>query len=72
MDVHSPEEVPRLTPEELKRKLAAGENVLLLDVRTAHAYQTSATEIRGALRVDPQDIEVWAENAPRDREIALF
>jgi rhodanese-related sulfurtransferase len=41
MSTNPPPKVPEISPEELKRKLDAKEDVFLLDVRDPHEYEIS-------------------------------
>ena len=52
----------RMSVEELRRRMDAGENVTILDVRNPQAWEQSATKIPGAIRVP---IDHWEENLPR-------
>ncbi len=43
----------RISAEDFKARVEAGEAVTVLDVRNPHAWDDSAEKIRGAVRVDP-------------------
>lgn len=62
--------VARLTAEELRDKLRAGRQVLLVDLR--HGPASSEDEIPGALRIVVEDLEARHHEIPRDRDIILF
>jgi len=62
----------RITAEELKAKLDAGESVLILDLRAALEIATHPETIPGALRVDAADLGARHQEIPRDRDIVLF
>jgi membrane protein DedA with SNARE-associated domain len=62
--------VARITPEELHDKLQAGEDVLIVDVRSGMANDVDA--ISGALRVSVEELATRHAEIPRDREIVLF
>ncbi len=64
--------VPRLSPEELHRKMATGEGVLVLDLRSDAAYDGSRHMIAGAVRVRPATFHRHAHKLPRDRELVFY
>jgi membrane protein DedA with SNARE-associated domain len=64
--------IARITPDDLKQRLDAGEDVLVLDLRSALDVETMAYMIPGALRVAAEDLEQRHEELPRDREIVLY
>jgi NhaP-type Na+/H+ or K+/H+ antiporter len=63
-----------LTPERLRERLAAGEEVRLLDVRSLRTYDDSPQELEGALRLDPSSPVSDAERLalPKTTPLALF
>jgi membrane protein DedA with SNARE-associated domain/rhodanese-related sulfurtransferase len=64
--------IARITPEELKGKLDAGEDVLIVDLRHSLEFDANPETIPGALHVDAAELEEAYEVIPRDREIVLF
>jgi membrane protein DedA with SNARE-associated domain/rhodanese-related sulfurtransferase len=64
--------IARITPEELKEKIDAGEDVLVVDVRHSLDFDANPETIPGALHIDAADLEEAFEVIPRDREIVLF
>ena len=64
--------IARITPEELKGKMDAGEDVLIVDLRHSLDFDANPETIPGALHVDAAELEEAAEVIPRDREIVLF
>lgn len=64
--------IARITPEELKEKIDAGEDVLVVDLRHALDFDANPETIPGALHVDAAELEEASEVIPRDREIVLF
>ena len=61
-------EIPRVTPQELKAKVEAGEPVLIVDVRKA----TDGGKIEGALHVPLAQIEAGLAALPSGREIVTY
>jgi membrane protein DedA with SNARE-associated domain/rhodanese-related sulfurtransferase len=64
--------IARITPEELKKRLDAGEDVVVVDLRHPIELDADPQTIWGAVRMDPGDLEEAIEVIPRDREIILF
>src|ERR1019366_2077010 len=64
--------IDRITPEELKGKIDAGEDVIIVDLRHALDFEAQPETIPGALHMDAADLEEAYEIIPRDREIVLF
>jgi len=57
----------RITPEELRDLINAGEPVTILDVRGQQAYDGSRERIPGDVRVSPDDFRIdpsWPKNHP--------
>jgi len=64
--------IARIQPEELKRLLDAGDDVLVLDLRSAIDVETMPYTIPGAIRVAAEDLERRHSELPRGRDIVLF
>ena len=64
--------IARITPEELKEKIDAGEDIIIVDLRHALDFEAQPETIPGALHMDAADLEEANEVIPRDREIILF
>jgi len=64
--------IARITPDELKEKLDAGEDVIIVDVRHTIEFDAQPETIPGALHMDAAALEEASEVIPRDREIVLF
>src|ERR1017187_2327745 len=62
--------VARITAAELKVKLKAGEEIVVVGVRTALASEVDS--VPGALRIPLEDLETRHDEIPRDRDIILF
>ena len=54
--------VPRITVNELKRRMDAGEDFTLIDLRNPQAWQESDTMLPGAIRVP---LDEWEDNLSR-------
>jgi membrane protein DedA with SNARE-associated domain len=64
--------ISRIAPEELKRKLDAGENVAVVDLRHSMDFESNPTTIPGAVFLPSEEFEKRYSEIPRDRELILF
>jgi len=64
--------IARITPEELKRKLDAGEDLAVIDLRHAIEFDADGVKVPGAIHIDPQEIETRHVEIPRDRDLVLY
>jgi NhaP-type Na+/H+ or K+/H+ antiporter len=55
-----PENVPRISPQELAARLAGPDPPIVLDVRSRSAYDSDPVRIPGSVRVAPDQMEEWA------------
>ena len=62
----------RITAEELKRRLDAGEPIVILDLRHEVELVVDKTLIPGALRIAPDEIAARVQEIPRGREVVLY
>jgi membrane protein DedA with SNARE-associated domain/rhodanese-related sulfurtransferase len=60
----------RITPEELRERVDAGEELCIVDLRTR--LETDANPLPGVIRLSAEDLAGHLEQIPRDREIILF
>jgi membrane protein DedA with SNARE-associated domain/rhodanese-related sulfurtransferase len=64
--------VARITPDELHRKVEAGENPMILDLRSLTELNSDPTIIRGALHMTMDEVERRQLEIPRDRDVILY
>ncbi len=64
--------VARITPEELKQRLDAGEDILILDLRDAFEFDENPRTIPGAFHLRTEELQSRHQSIPRNREIVLF
>jgi membrane protein DedA with SNARE-associated domain len=64
--------IARISPEELQRKLAAGEDVLILDLRTALDVAAVRYGIPGSRWIPAEALDEHLPDIPRDRELVLY
>ena len=65
-------EAPRITVEELKRRMEAGEDFTLIDVRKPEAWTESDTVIPEAIRVPLDKLEENLSRIPKDRPVVAY
>ncbi|MEE8525118.1 MAG: VTT domain-containing protein [Thermoanaerobaculia bacterium] len=64
--------IARITPEELDRKLEAGEEIVVVDLRHSIDFEHDPRSIPGAIYLSVEEIEERHREIPRDREIVLL
>lgn len=65
-------ETPRITIDELKRRIDAGEKFTVIDVRNPHAWSESNVMMPGAIRVPIDDIDKHISQIPKNRPIVAY
>jgi membrane protein DedA with SNARE-associated domain len=64
--------IARISPEEVKQRLDAGEDLLILDLRSSLEFEAEPHTIPGALHTSFEELDKYHHQVPRDREIILF
>ena len=62
----------RITVDELHKKQEAGENLMILDLRSRGELEQNPLLIRGALHMTMDEVQVREQEIPRDRDIILY
>ena len=62
----------RITPDELKHQLEAGDRPVIIDLRHPLDVLTDPRTIPGALQISPEDLENRHGEVTRDGEVVLF
>jgi membrane protein DedA with SNARE-associated domain len=62
----------RILPEDLRRKLEAGEPVAIVDLRHRLDFASDPRTLPGALRMDAGELEARHREIPRDRDVVLY
>jgi membrane protein DedA with SNARE-associated domain len=62
----------RISPEEVLKKINAGEEPLILDLRSADDFETEPQVITGAVRLPLEKLDENHHKIPRDRDIILY
>jgi membrane protein DedA with SNARE-associated domain len=64
--------IARITPEELKARLDAGEDMMVVDLRSRVDVEACPEIIPGALHLMTEELEARHHEIPREREIVLY
>ncbi len=64
--------IARITPLELKQKLDSSEPVQIVDLRHGIDFEADPSALPGAIRFDPQDIDLLLPAIAPDREVILY
>jgi rhodanese-related sulfurtransferase len=65
-------DVPRITVQQLKKRMDAGEDFTLIDVRNPQAWAQSDGMIHDAIRVPLDDVENHLRQIPKIRPIVTY
>jgi rhodanese-related sulfurtransferase len=65
-------EAPRITVEELKRRMDAGEDFTVIDVRNPNAWAETDTVIPEAIRVSLDKLEEDLPRIPKNRPVVAY
>lgn len=65
-------QMDRVTPEELRRRIEAGEDVMVVDLRHSADFEADGTTLPGALQLTPDTLDARFDGIPPDREVILF
>jgi rhodanese-related sulfurtransferase len=64
--------IARVTPEELRKKQEASEQLLIIDVRARGDVEADGNLIQGAVHMELDELEDRHAEIPRDRDIFLY
>jgi membrane protein DedA with SNARE-associated domain len=64
--------VARIEPAELQRKMEAGEDLVIVDLRSSLDFEADPRTIPGALRMASEDLDARHADIPRGREVVLY
>jgi NhaP-type Na+/H+ or K+/H+ antiporter len=67
-----PDDIPRVTPAELRQRLAGPNPPVVLDVRSRSEYARDGVRIPGSIRVLPDQVTEWAADRLRDQPYVLY
>lgn len=64
--------IGRITPDELKEKIDAGEELVIVDLRHSMDFEADPETIPGAFHIDVKELEERTDRLPQDREVILY
>jgi hypothetical protein len=64
--------IARITVDELKQKMDAGEQVTIVDLRHSLDFEAEPEVIPGALHMEAKELEEKSSRLPRDGEVVLY
>lgn len=65
-------DAPRITPRELKRRMEAGENFTIIDVRHPNAWAQSDAMIPEAIRLPLDKFEEGLPSIPKNKAVVAY
>ncbi len=65
-------EAPRISAEELKRRIDSGEDFTIIDVRNPAAWAQSDTMMPGAIRTPLDELQQQLKRIPKDRPVVVY
>jgi rhodanese-related sulfurtransferase len=63
---------PRITVQELKKRMDAGEDFTVIDVRNPQAWAEAQTVIPGAIRVTLDKLEEMLPRIPKNKPVVAY
>ena len=64
--------IGRISPDELRRQIVAGDTPLIVDVRSAVDMRLTPYALPGAIRLAVGDLEQGRVELPRDRDVVVY
>ena len=61
-----------ITPQALKEQMSQDKDILVLDVRRDADYKADTQMIPGADRHSPEQVDQWAEEIPKDKDVVVY
>ena len=61
-----------ITPQALKERIDKEKNLLVLDVRRDTDYEADREMIPGAIRRNPDQVDQWAQEIPKDKDVVVY
>ena len=65
-------DAPRITVEQLKQRMDAGEDLTIIDVRNPQAWAQSDTMLPGAIRVPFEQFDQHLQRIPKIRPVIAY
>ena len=61
-----------ITPQALAKLRRDKEDILIIDVRRKSDYDADRHIISGAVWRDPEQVDQWSEEIPRDKQVIIY
>ena len=65
-------DAPKITPDELRRRMDAGQDFTVIDVRNSNAWAQSDVMIPEAIRVPLDNLEESLQSIPKNRPAVAY
>ena len=65
-------EDPKITADELKQRMQAGEEFTVIDVRNPQAWAASDVKAKGAIRMTLDNFEQYLPRIPKGKPIVAY
>jgi rhodanese-related sulfurtransferase len=65
-------EAPRISVSQLRRRIDAGEQFTIIDVRNPHAWAESDAMMPGAIRIPIDELDKHLPQIPKSRPIVAY
>jgi membrane protein DedA with SNARE-associated domain len=65
-------QIARIDPDEVMRKMKAGENLSIIDLRHKIDLRADDAGLPGAIHFEPEEMEQRYHEIPRDRDVVLY
>ena len=65
-------DAPRITVDELRKRIQAGEDFTFIDTRNPQAWAESSVTIPKAIRVSADDVEEHLSEIPKNKPIVAY
>ena len=65
------QEPPRISKEKL-RTMLGNPDVFILDVRIEGEWKGSGKKIQGAIRENPEEVELWLDKYSKDKTLVFY
>jgi len=65
-------DAPRITVEELKRRMEAGEDFTVIDVRNPQAWAESEVQIPEAIRIPLDELDKNLHRIPKSKPVVAY
>ncbi|MBO0912193.1 MAG: hypothetical protein J2P13_10405 [Acidobacteria bacterium] len=65
-------EAPRITADEVKKLIEAGEHVVVVDVRNPQAWAGSEVKAGSAIRVPLDSLEQYLPRIPKSKAVVAY